>query len=158
VPEQHVRRYWDACAFIAFIAGEAGRADNCRKLLEEAASGSYLAFTSSLSLAEVTRKRGQGVMPEHRQKIERFFENPYIQTVNADRFTAMRARDLIWQHVSLRPYDAVHLASALRAGCSIFYTYDKGLLSLDGQLPGLGITEPVWAGQMQLLVGGDGSS
>jgi predicted nucleic acid-binding protein len=122
VPDPQVRRYWDACAFIAFIAGEAGRADNCRKLLDEAASGVYLAFTSSITLAEVTRKRHHPVDPGVRQQIEKFFENPYIETVNADRFTVLRARELIWQHLSLRPNDAIHLASALRANCTLYYT------------------------------------
>jgi predicted nucleic acid-binding protein len=143
---------------IAFVAGEAGRADNCRKLLDEAASGSYLAFTSAITLAEVTRRRHHPVTLEHRQKIERFFENPYIQVVNADRFTVIRARELIWEHLSLRPNDAIHLASALRARCSLFYTYDTSLLELDEKVSGLRITEPVWAGQMQFAVDDGGST
>jgi len=109
-------------------------------------------------LAEVTRRRHQAVPQEHRQKIERFFENPYIQIVNADRFVVVQARDLIWQHLSLRPNDAIHLASALRARCSMFYTYDRGLLDLDGTLSGLGIVEPVWTGQMQLPVDNAGAT
>jgi predicted nucleic acid-binding protein len=88
----------------------------------EAASGVYLAFTSSITLAEVTRKRHHPVDPGVRQQIEKFFENPYIETVNADRFTVLRARELIWQHLSLRPNDAIHLASALRANCTLYYT------------------------------------
>ena len=152
MPDPHVRRYWDSCSFIAFFAGEAGRADDCRKLLNEAASGTYLAYTSSITLAEVTRKRHQAVTSKHRQTIERFFENPYIQLINADRFVVMHARDLIWKHLSLRPNDAIHLASALRARCSLFYTYDTGLLALNGQLPGLAIVEPIWAGQTQMAL------
>ncbi|HEY7030590.1 MAG TPA: type II toxin-antitoxin system VapC family toxin [Thermomicrobiales bacterium] len=158
MPDQHVRRYWDACSLIAFIAGEAGRADSCRKLLDEAASGAYLAFTSAITLAEVTRRRHHAVTPEHRQKIERFFENPSIQVVNADRFTVLRAREPIWEHLSLRPNDAIHLASALRARCSLFYTYDTGLLDLDGKISGLGIAEPAWTGQMQLTIDNSGST
>lgn len=62
----------------------------------------------------------------------------------------LRARELIWQHLSLRPNDAIHLASALRANCTLYYTYDRGLLDLDGKIPGLEITEPIWKGQMLL--------
>lgn len=149
----HGNRYWDASAFVAFIVGEPGRAEDCRKLLDEAASGAYLLFTSAITLAEVTRKRHQPVNPDVRQTIEKFFENPYIETVNADRFTVLRARDLIFQHLSLRPNDAIHLASAQRANCTMLYTYDKDLLDLNGSIIDLEIVEPIWTGQTQLSLG-----
>ncbi len=70
--------------------------------------------------------------------------------MNADRFTINRARDLIWGYPSLRPNDAIHLASAIRGKCTLVYTYDGGLLKLDGSLSGLHIVEPDWTGQLEL--------
>jgi predicted nucleic acid-binding protein len=150
VADPHTRRYWDSSAFIALIAGEAGRADDCRRLLDEAASGNYLAYTSAISLIEVTRKRNQGVLARQRDTIEGFFENDYIQLINADRFTIRMARDLIWAYLSLRPYDALHLASAIRGKCSLMYTYDNGLLKFNGSVSGIQIVEPVWVGRLSL--------
>jgi predicted nucleic acid-binding protein len=132
------------------IKGEAERAENCQKLLDEAARGQFQVVTSRLSLVEVTRKRGEGVLKDQRAKIEAFFNHNYILLVELDPRVIEDARDLIWAHNSLRPYDAVHLASALRAKCRVLYTYDDDLLDLNGRMQDLDIIEPVWTGQLPL--------
>lgn len=43
------------------------------------------------------------------------------------RSIAEGARDLVWRH-SVRPKDAIHVATALAAKCSTLETFDDGLL------------------------------
>lgn len=148
--DQHKFRYWDSCAFIALIAAEAGRVDDCRKLLDDAISGKYLLVTSRVSVAEVTRVDGLPVLGQHQKVIERFFDNDYMLIVDTDRKVAETARQLIWDYPTLKPLDAIHLASAERAGCTLLYTYDGPLKKLNGVHPLIEITDPIWRGQLAL--------
>lgn len=136
------RRYWDACTLIAFISGEAGRAEHCLKLLEEAQEQKHIVVTSAITLAEVTRRNGETIkQPNSMNEIERFFENDYFLFVPADRFVCQAARQLIWNY-GIRANDAIHIASAHRARCGRFYTYDDKLLKLNGQIPELTVELP----------------
>lgn len=143
------RRYWDACCFTALIAGEAGRAETCRHLLDDAAKGVYLACTAAHTLVEITRKSNVGLQIEQRTQIDEFFENDYILIIDVDRFLAEQARKLAWE-LKLRPADALHVAAAVRAGASILYTYDDGILEVNGQIPFVRVMRPEWIGQAEL--------
>lgn len=144
----HPRRYWDACCFTALISNEPGRAENCRRLLDEAARGEHIVVTAAITLTEVTRRSGE-IQYEHREKIESFFENDYIQIVDVDRFVAQMARDFVWK-LRLKGNDAIHLAAAIRGHATLMYTYDHDFLNLNDPIPFLHILEPVWTGQGEL--------
>lgn len=65
--------------------------------------------------------------PEAAEKLRLFLESPYIQWVDADRLIMRSAVDLVRAH-AIRPFDAIHLATALRTGADTFYTHDRRVL------------------------------
>ena len=139
------RIYWDACAWIAFIAEEksvplkGGGTENryamCLATLEAARKGQYEIVTSAFTLAEVCKNPQVVVSPI--DNLPSFFEKSYILIVPVDlsigrRAQAMQASGLI----KLKPPDAVHLASAQRAKVLELHTFDDKILALDGTLVG----------------------
>lgn len=140
-----LRIYWDACAWIAFIAEEkavplkSGGTENryamCLSILEKARKGKYEIVTSAFSLAEVCKSRE--VIESPIDNLPAFFEKSYILVVPVDlaigrRAQTMRASGL----VTLTPADTVHLASALRAKAVEMHTFDDKILALDGKMVG----------------------
>jgi predicted nucleic acid-binding protein len=128
------RRYWDSCAFLGFLNNEADKADKCEAVLNAAGEGQIDIVTSALTLTEVIKTKGGPPIPrDQEQKIRDFFEHPWIIVREVDRFVAEQARDLIWAH-SLKPYDAIHLATALNLKLSVMDTFDDDLIKLTGTL------------------------
>jgi hypothetical protein len=67
------------------------------------------------------------------EKIAAFFENDYVLLVNLDRAVGECARELMNVGYSLKPGDAVHLATAaISPGVEQFHTFDDKLLRLNG--------------------------
>lgn len=151
MPDPHDRRYWETSAIIALLAREEGRFEDCRLLMNEAQSGVYIAATAAVTIAECTRERGKPPRFRQRDTIDAFFENLFIEVIPVERFLGIEAKELIWGH-GLTPYDAVHLAAAIRAKCGTLYTFDRDLLKLDGAIDGMMICHPVWRGQMALPI------
>ena len=139
------RIYWDACAWIAYIARETsvrlsgGGTENrflmCEGVLKAARAGKFEIVTSCFTLAEVCKNPDVKSSPV--DNLPAFFERSYILTVPVDmaigrRAQAMQASGI----VSLKPPDTVHLASALRAEVEQFNTFDSAILKLDGHIAG----------------------
>ena len=138
------RRYWDSNVFLEWFNGEKGKIAQCEGILDAAEEGKVDIVTSTWTLTEVIKKKGEKPIPRSTEQIIRdFFEQPYIVLREVDRAVAERARDLIWTHGLSGP-DAVHLATALKLGLSVMDTYDDKLIALDGKLgnPGLRIGHP----------------
>ncbi|MGH7057386.1 MAG: type II toxin-antitoxin system VapC family toxin [Acetobacteraceae bacterium] len=73
-------------------------------------------------------------MPEENaHKVRRFFRHSYIRLWNLTRSIAEDAQDLVWNQ-SIRPKDAVHVATALATGCAALETFDEGLLKQSGMV------------------------
>ena len=53
-----------------------------------------------------------------KRRVIEFFKNEYISVQNVTREVAEVARDLVWDK-KIKPKDAVHVASAIAAGCQI---------------------------------------
>lgn len=72
------------------------------------------------------------------------FEQEYIVPIAVDRYVAELARNLLWDHKTLRPQDAIHIASAIKAKVIIFDTFDDYLIGLTGTVgePPLVIGKP----------------
>lgn len=125
--ERPERRYWDAGVFIAWIKGEAGRAPTCEGIIREAQAGRCLIYTSTITLAEVTKIRG-GALTERdtatEETISAFFRNEYVKLIPVDYSTGVLARQLIWEFPHLGPRDAIHIATAIRAEADVIETYD----------------------------------
>src|ERR1019366_590369 len=110
--------------------------------IRQAEAGNIRIVTSSLTLTEVIRVKGQPPMDEADEaKITAFFKHEYILIRELDRVTAEQARRLIWeQKVTVK--DAIHVATAARAGLTRMDTFDDKLLKRSGKIAGLIIGRP----------------
>jgi predicted nucleic acid-binding protein len=144
------KRYWDSCAFLAWLQNEADRVDACRDTIEQAKRGEVLLVTSALTVAEVLWiKEGPRLTSDKATLLNRFFRRSYIRVVNVDRATAERSQSLVWAD-GIRPKDAIHVATALKYQCDVLETFDGGLIGKSGQCDGLLIREPLKAAQSSL--------
>lgn len=77
-----------------------------------------------------------------------FDEGPDVRLriVPLDADLAVAARELFWDF-GIAPKDAVHVATALAAGCDVLMTTDDALLKFSGLVGGsplLQVTPPAW--------------
>jgi len=136
------RIYWDACTWIAYIQKEMPgprstvtdpRFTMCKQTLVRATAGEIEIVTSAATLAEVCRT-GKSHSPV--ANLPAFFDQPYILIVNVDKRVGSRAQSLQLAGVgpAIKPFDALHVASALIAKVDFFHTFDDGLLRLSETL------------------------
>lgn len=135
-------RYWDSNIWLGILNGEADKIVECSSLLERARDGEFVIVSSAITLAEVIRLRETPVKldREKDQVIREFFKRDYIVVRSVDRQTAELARELVWKYRDVvdkknevRPWDAIHMATAIRLGIPLLNTYDPDLLQLDGK-------------------------
>jgi predicted nucleic acid-binding protein len=162
VAEQYKKPYLESSVFIAWIKGESipqtdstgkvigheERANIAKHILSLAEAGQFHVYTSSITITEVHKTNPNiqhGSEPE--SKTIDFFRNGFFKVIDVDRSIAESAHRLCRKH-GLKPYDAVHLACAVRAGCDALLTWDSDLLKItDG---GIGISKPQALGQTVL--------
>lgn len=146
-----LRRYWDSCNFISLIVeDEADRAEICQHILDDAAAGKTVIITSTLTIAEVIRMRGNPILTEDEETtIAGFFQHSYILLHDVTRIVAENARRLARQH-GLRPNDAIHLATALLSDADVFESWNKNDFD---RIQGVSIEirTPTWQGTLPLL-------
>jgi len=126
------RRYFDSCIFIYIITNNPQFEPMCSAAVNAAEQGQFKLATSVLTMIEVI-KDGSGPRtpsPDVQKRIADFFEHDYVLMVQATRSIMTQARELCWKYgsINLKGNDAVHLASAIYAGCTKLYTYDTTLL------------------------------
>lgn len=126
-------RYFDSSVLIKWVMNDPEAAPIIDRLLDDVRAGRWKIAITPLVLVEVTRERGQRVDLSRAAVIESFFDNDaYFFPREIDMDLGKAARALIYDHLYLRPNDALHLAAALDLGCQVLYTYDAELLRLDG--------------------------
>lgn len=149
------RPYFDSAIFISWLkpTDDGPLADGTRgdrhpisaRVMLDAESGVYQIVTSYLTMAEVFKKKGDSNQPltdEQNGQIVKYFESGWIDWVPLERLVGEEANKLLVQYrkEGLRPCDAVHLASALRAKCDVLLTWDGPLR--DVKHPGIRIEFP----------------
>jgi predicted nucleic acid-binding protein len=137
--------YWDSDAYLGWLQEEAGKVDLCAGTIERARGGEVLIVSSTLTLAEVLwMKGGPRVPAEKAAKVRAFFRHSYIRLWTVTRSVAEDAQDLVWSH-SIKPKDAIHVATALVAKCPTLETFDDQLLAKSSTVgsPPLVIRKPV---------------
>lgn len=156
------RIYWDACVFLSYVNGIAGRVETIDELLNQARAGNFELLTSSLSHAEVAfaaiEKEQGRLHADVEQKIDDLWRpGSPIKTVEFYDLIGLEARRVIRQGITqgwglLKPADAMHLATARKMNVSQMQTYDDRLLKWDGRLS-FPIRKP-FASQLPLSTGG----
>lgn len=136
-------RYWDSNIWLGILNAEPDKLVACTNLLERARDGEFIIVSSAITLAEVIRMRGTSIkLDREKDQIMRdFFKREYISIRNVDRLTAELARELVWKYrdivtdktKELKPWDAIHMATALRLDIPLLNTYDPDLLQLNGK-------------------------
>jgi hypothetical protein len=128
------RRYWDSNCFLKWLKQEPDYG-KCKGVILKATEGEIEIITSALTIAEIIyMDEHTKISREKSDEIIQFFENEYIIFINVDRVIAEMARNLLWEYKALRPKDAIHIASALRANVPIFDTFDDYLIKLSGTI------------------------
>lgn len=147
--------YWDANAFLSYINEFSERMPVLEALLGSSAGGGIQIYTSALSQVEVAfaaSEQQQKVLDSAAErKINRLWDDPravvlveYHDGIGRDARSLIR--DAITYGWSLKPLDAIHLATARwlsRLGYQVaeFHTYDHALHKYNS-LAGFQICEP----------------
>ena len=150
MPDPQRRYYWDACVWLNYINSVSSHIAILDGLLAESSSGTIRLYTSAISRIEVAfaeSERIKGTLDATVEAgIDSLWEDRFaVEVVEfySDLWREARGliRDSITNNWSLKPLDAMHLASAKKLGVDEFHTYDDRLLKLSG-LVGLPILEP----------------
>jgi predicted nucleic acid-binding protein len=127
--------YWDACVPLSYINGITDRLPDIEGLLRKSGADFQL-ITSVYSIIEVAfaaiEQEAKTADPEIEEKISNLWAlGSPIQTVEFYGLIAEKARklmrDALSEGWSLKPGDALHLATADHLKVGAFHTYDEGL-------------------------------
>jgi predicted nucleic acid-binding protein len=142
--------YWDASVFTAYIKKEKNRWETVEGLLEDCDNGDCIIWTSTFSIAEVTKGNteiGKIVPMKTQNKIDALWEPPSkIKLIEVSQMVVKEARNVIRaihsnQKTGIRSADAVHLASAIHKEIKTVFTYDTKLFGF-AKILDLDIKEP----------------
>jgi predicted nucleic acid-binding protein len=151
--------YVESSVFIAFIRGETTQGPNhdqdakaiVNSILVAAEAGAFPIVTSSLTIAEVFKRKGAALLTnQQNDDLRPYFREQYIQIVEVDRDVAERANELCRtfqadaaaQLRGLRPNDAIHIASAERAECDVILAWDPDFMSQKPRITWLQLENP----------------
>ncbi|MGE0185935.1 MAG: type II toxin-antitoxin system VapC family toxin [Hyphomonadaceae bacterium] len=146
--------YWDSDCFLGWFQEEPGKVEACSGTLKRAQDGEVVIVSSALTIAEVLWLRGGPRLPEEKSALIRgFFRRPYIRIRNVTRHLAEAAQDIVWKQ-SIKPKDAIHVATALDANALTLETFDEGLIGKSGSVGSplaLTIRRPIPTAQTELF-------
>ena len=117
-------------------------------ILNQAEGGAFSVYTSTLTLAEVYNHRGSAKLTaQEADDILLFFERDFFEFIDVDRELGEQANRFCRQF-GLRPNDAIHLASALKAKCDVLLAWDDRML--ETVHPDISVEVPRMHGQLRL--------
>lgn len=126
--------------WIGLIMEEAEKIEVCQYVVDESKKGNLEIWTSSLTLAEVfKRKCGstyKGIDANDDSNFENYIQQDFLVEVQVDHEIGVTARHLLRAHdVLKKPMDAIHLATAVVNNVDEFHTFDNDdLLRLNGRV------------------------
>lgn len=133
MPDPPRTLYWDSSVFLSYINETAARIETLDELLERAARGEIEIVTSVCSIVEVafvSSEQGENKLSEEAaQKIDALWsDRTAVRLIEFHELIARDARALIRGGLAdgwaLKPFDAIHLATASRAKVAECHTYD----------------------------------
>ncbi len=150
--DQSRRIYWDSCVFLHYIEGTPEWLPVLDALLEEASESNELVIvTSSVSITEVAfakiEKDGKALDSKVEAAIDSLWsDRAAVKLVEYNEIIAREARSLLRQTVqngrSLKPMDAIHLATARNRKVEDFHTTDGPLKQATWASLGFPIRDP----------------
>jgi predicted nucleic acid-binding protein len=159
--EVYTKPYVDSSVWLGWIKdqkynGISGK-DVFEHILFQAKKGDFKIHTSSATLAEVHKIRGQEIALTTLQddEILAFFEHDFIRLIDVDREIGENANKLCRDSslsktgASLKPFDAIHLASALKYNCDYLLCWDGSLAKFTH--PKIIIEQPQMRGQSMFI-------
>lgn len=127
--------YVDTDVFLSYLDAHPERVDTIQALLDEARQGLYAVYTSVATIVEVgfaaTEKTGQALDPEVEEAMDELW-SPASPVTLVELFPqiAIRARNLVRQGMvtnrAIKPFDAIHLATAAHLEVDALVTYNIG--------------------------------
>jgi predicted nucleic acid-binding protein len=126
-----VKLYWDSCAWLGLLNGEADKKRELEIVYSHAKKGHYEIWTSTISMTEVRHLKDEKSDPkplsqENLRIISNIFRQPFVKPIPVAVDIAEHARELIRTTPGLGKWqDAIHLASALRWNIPMLHTYDS---------------------------------
>ncbi|MBU2009375.1 MAG: PIN domain-containing protein [Chloroflexi bacterium] len=152
MPSQRERIYWDADVFLSYINGIEDRLAVLDALLADSASdkGTIELYTSIVSQVEVafakTEQEKKALDADVEKQIDAMWaDRSALKLVEFHDAISRQARELIRMAItrgwSLKPHDAIHLATAKQMQVAEFHTYDKALDKYSSQI-GFSIQRP----------------
>lgn len=155
--------YWDACVFLAHLNHEPGRFEVLEALWDDLVKKEGQIVTSAISIIEVTwvqHEKGHRLLDRDSEaKLDGLWRDPFILTVELTPNLLFSARKMVRDDMvrggGLKPFDAIHLATAAWLNRTAptrtdeFQTYDPALKKFAADI-GLPIVEPT-AKQPRLL-------
>lgn len=149
------RPFLDSCVYISWVMGEViatvDRGAIVQHIFTQATDKAFEIWISGPVVAEVHRHRGRVKLgsAEDESLIAFFVKRPFFQWVVADMHIGIHANRLCQAH-NINPFDALHLACALRAKCDVFLTWDDDLCKI--QIPDIRIEAPQIVGQTKMPI------
>lgn len=132
--------YFDSCCFID-IAADAENITTREKreyhilcykdLLNESLKKNILVCTSYLTIVECTHVKNEEQKKIMTKEVIRRFNSIILSglsgviPINPTKEIIESARQLYWDGISLKPFDLLHIASAIEIGCAEFITTDR---------------------------------
>ncbi len=121
------------------------------RVLEEGDKGTIRLFVSPLLYVEALgHSRAEPLNPDVEAQLLKTLDSPRVTFVEFSRFVAKRARTYC-HNLRLKPYDAIHLASAVDAGADVLMACDTGF-PFDQQVDGVYVSIPYAPGGGGLFI------
>lgn len=152
MPDSRALIYWDTCVVLDYLRGNTPNSSLLNEIARQSQepSGTIRLVTSVLTITEVAFIRNDEGVPqlsgEQLQIIDDFWNSPSgITLIDFHQLIARQAREFIRDAQrasrSLKPADAIHLASALSVNARELHTDDDQLTRMPA-VAGLSITRP----------------
>jgi predicted nucleic acid-binding protein len=145
--DRYERPYLDSGVYISAIKGPEREppnwAETSQAILQLAEEGSFQVCASTLVQAEVIKGPGdERMLSEHEEAIiSGYLEREFITWLDVDLLIARHARRLS-RSLGLKPADAIHVATAIRANCDQLLTWDPGIHKEGRTIEGVYLCEP----------------
>lgn len=145
------RAYWDANNFIYWLNAAAGYAELLEGYLVRSAAGDLRIVTSNVTIAEVAfsadEREARTLDLSVRSRILEVLLDPRrVEMIPFDNGIALNAQALVRAAMaagtSLKPADAIHLATAVHANVDELQTYDRQLRATADRLGVISAGEP----------------